>query len=169
MRTFSRAPWRSRRRRWLNSLSLALLSGACVWADEPADRVAIDRTIAALNEVPSPGRLYTADADVSGVLEQLRKGKRPTYRPVSSAPSVTISHEPWREATINLPGAPWEIVNPRIGSGSLRFITPDVAMVDGTFTYQDGGTTQTTPLLFVVKKEGSNWRIVSLRVLARLQ
>jgi hypothetical protein len=152
MRTSSRAPWRSRRRRWLTSSALAVVSlpifAAFVWADEPADRAAIDRTIAALNEVPPPARVFTADADASAALARLYSS------------SVTISHEPWREATITLPA----IV--KIERRFARFITPDVALVDGTFTHQDGGSSQSTPLLIVMRKEEGVWKIATVRILA---
>jgi hypothetical protein len=169
MRTFSRARWRSRRQLWPNRvltlLPVSFLLAASVWADESADRVAIDRTIAALNEVPLHAALFTGDGDAAAVLEQLRKGITPMYRPRSS-PSVTISHEPWREATIHLPAPANEVINPRIASGSVRFITPDVALVDGSFTNRDGSGTQTKALLFVLRKQADGWKIASLRVLA---
>jgi len=49
-------------------------------------------------------------------------------------------------------------LNPRFVSTTIRFITPDVALVDGTW--------QTVPLLFVMKKEENDWKIASLRTLA---
>ena len=87
---------------------------------------------------------------------------------------MTISHEPWGEATIDLPGvaslATFEIpitLQPRIVNGAIRFITPDAALTDRVWTYEDGsGATQATPILFVMKKEGDNWKIASLRVLS---
>jgi hypothetical protein len=55
-----------------------LLFAPYALADEAADRIAIRRAIATLNE-PSPnGALFTASSDAT----------------------VTISHEPWGEATI---------------------------------------------------------------------
>ena len=84
---------------------------------EAADRTAVARTVAALNEFPQRTELFTADADVDvgSVLDQLWKGKRLVYRmqsgtteaaspSLSDYPTVTISHEPWGEATINFPG-----------------------------------------------------------------
>ncbi len=101
----------------------------------------------------------------------------PAWQPWPDHPTVTISHDPWGEATINFPGMPplppagfypwinlW--IYPRIVSGAIRFITPDVALAEGAWIYQDGAATQTIPLLFVMKKEGDNWKIASLRVLA---
>ena len=173
MRTFSRAPWRNKRRLWRRSnLLLVLLFARGVWADEASDRAAIGSVIAALNEFPQHPELFTADSDAPVVLRQLGKGKRPTYRPRageqgSPSPSVTISHEPWGEATIHLSGPAREVVNPRIVSHNIRFITPDVALIDGACSYQeDGAPPQTTPLLFVAKKEAGRWKIASLRVLA---
>ena len=162
-------------------LWLLLIFGTCGWADEAADRAAIQHALARLNEVPQSAELFTSDADSRAVLEQLWKGKRLAYNtrsemrdavPLSPSdhPTVTISHEPWGEATINFQGRrhllPIEIVNPRIESRTTRFITPGVALVDAAFTYQEDGTAQTTPLLLVMKKEGDDWKIASLRVLA---
>jgi hypothetical protein len=84
---------------------------------------------------------------------------------------MIISHEPWGEATIDFPGrwphATMEVVNPRIVSRTIRFITPDVALAEGACVYrEDGGGTRFTPLLFVMKREGGGWKIASLRVLA---
>ena len=74
--------------------------------------------------------------------------------------TVTISHEPWGEATINLPG--------RESRTSIAFITADVALAEGACTYEDDHSgSQTTPLLFVMKKEGDGWKIAFIRVLAR--
>jgi hypothetical protein len=117
----------------------SLLFSVCAWADEAADRSAIDRTLTGLDR-------FTSDSDASPVLDRLRKLK---------GWSVTISHEPLGEATINRP-------TPRIVSGGVRFITVDVALVEGTCSYEDGTT---MPLLFVMKKEGDDWKIASLRVL----
>ena len=84
---------------------------------------------------------------------------------------MTISHEPWGEATINfasMGGMPrMEMLNPRIVGSNIRFITLDVALADGAFTYEDGrAAAQTTPILFVMKKQGADWKIVSIRILA---
>ncbi len=162
-------------------LCLPILFGAA-WADEAADRTAIARTVAALNEFPQRTELFTVDADARSVLDQLWKGKRLVYRmqsrttdaasPSSSDhPTVTISHDPWGEATINFPdmdGMPRLVMlNPRIVGGNVRFITLDVALADGSFEYEDGSVTaQTTPISFVMKKQGVHWKIASMRILA---
>ena len=161
-------------------LSLIIASCAsCAAADEAADRVVIQRTIAALNEFPPRAALFTPDASselgrlptVQGRVYRIPGPSRdPAAMPRVDRPTVTISHEPWGEAAIGLPGMEslpaLEILNPRIVSGAIRFITPHVAVVDGDWTYKDGAVTETTPLLFVMKKEGDGWKIASLRVLA---
>ena len=151
----------------MKALLWLLLFAFCGWADEAADRTAIARSIAALNELPQRPGLFTADSDAPAALEELRRGERVAYRPLPSSahPTVTISHEPWGEATINFPKTGMEILNPKIVSFTIRLITTDVALVDGACTYTDGIDFQTSPLLFVMKKSGDDWTVASLRVL----
>jgi hypothetical protein len=170
------------------SLCLPLLFASFALADEASDRAAINRTIAALNRLSQRDRLFTEDADAASELARLpkvspvafpipRSAGDPASWPLHDHPTVTISHDPWGEATINFPVMPllppadfypWIslLINPRIASGTARFITPDVALVEGVWIYQEGAAAQTVPLLFVMKKEGDNWKIASLRVLA---
>jgi hypothetical protein len=56
---------------------------------------------------------------------------------------------------------------PRVVSERIRFVTQDVATVDGASTI-DGAITLTrrVPLLFVLKKVAAEWRISAVRVLA---
>ncbi len=152
-----------------------LLFASCVWADEIADRVSIDRVIAALNEVPVSPLLFTTDA--SSELGRLPKVSARNLRPQGGVPpragepSVVISHEPWGEATIDFrarsAAAPqMEVLNPRITNSATRFVTPDVAIVDGTWLHRGStGARQTIPLFLVMKKEGRSWKIAALRVL----
>jgi hypothetical protein len=151
-------------------LCLPLLFAPYATADEATDRAAIDRTIAALNELPRRGGLFTEDADAFAELDRLPRVAAPTFR-TPDPPTVSISHEPWGEAAIHFPamapGAVVEITNPRISSGAIRFITSDVALAEAAWTYKSNdATTQTVPLLLVMKKEGDSWKIASLRLLA---
>jgi len=139
-------------------------------ADEAADRVAIGRAIATLNESTNePSRhnmLFTADGSAASELALLRR-VNPPFRIVGpsersvSGPTVTISKEPWGEARIDFPAT-----EPRTVDRSITFITPDVVLAEGALAYQDAAAMQTTPLLLVMKKEGNDWKIASLRVLA---
>jgi hypothetical protein len=134
-------------------LSLALLLAAPAYAD---DETAIRRAIVALNQIPPPGSLFTADSDAPHVLDRLRIHLRHLNRP-----TVVISHDPWGEANIVFP--PVVLANPAIAPGAVRLITPDVAIVDAACIY----TVETIPLLFVMRKEGNDWKIASARILAR--
>jgi hypothetical protein len=137
-----------------------MLFASYALADEAADRIAISRVITTLNDSTQPSALFTQRGYYE--FEGLRRAHPRAFQifgPASSDATVTISHEPWGEATINLPGSE--------SRPSIAFITPDVALADGLCTYEDDqGTKQTTPLLFVMKKEGGDWKIASIRVLA---
>ncbi len=154
------------------SLCLPLLFASYTLADESADRAAIGRVIAGLNELPRRAALFTEDSDALTELGRLPKVAPVEYRVRrpggADRPTVTISHEPWGEAAIDFPGMPTSVesVNPRIVSNAIRVLTPDVALADGAWTYKArDGTTQTIPLLFVMKKEGDDWKIAALRIL----
>jgi hypothetical protein len=152
-------------------LCLPLILGSCVLAaDEAADRAAIRQTIAALNQVPQPSGLFRDDA--ISELDRLPEMSAVQFQPnktvtISVGPGLVISHEPWGEAEIYMPGLPRAVmVNPRIASGTVRFVTPDVATVEGSYTRRDGDSVQTTPLLFLMKRDRDVWKIASVRLLA---
>ncbi len=146
-------------------LCVPLFVASYASADEVADRAAIGRTIATLNESSQHDALFTADGNAASELALLRR-VNPPFRIVGpsdgsvAVPTVTISKEPWGEARIDFPAA-----EPRTVNRSITFITPDVALAEAACTYLDA-TTQATPLLFVMKREGGDWKIASLRVLA---
>jgi hypothetical protein len=151
-------------------LCALLLFAPYAFADEAAERVAIGHAITTLNEPSQRSALFT-DGRAYSEFERLRRAHPLAFRIIGPAadpesmvltdhPTLTISHEPWREATINLPG--------RESRPSIAFIRPDVALAEGACTYEDDqATMQTTQLLFVMKKEGDDWKIASIRVLAR--
>jgi hypothetical protein len=131
-------------------LWLPLLLGVSLWGEETADRAQIASVIDALNQTPlnrAPelARLFTADFDGSSALAEV----------LHSAATITISHEPWGEATWGFTGP-----RPRISSAAVRFVTPEVALVDGTAARPD----DSMPLLFILKKEGGSWKIASIRL-----
>jgi len=146
---------------------VALFSASSAWAEEAVERSAIGAVIASLNEPAQPNAVFTSDGDGASELARLRKAN-PALRIIGPSeasapmPTMTISHEPWGEARINFP--PMES---RTVERSITFVSPDVALAEGAYTYQDSfGVTQTIPLLFVMKKQGEDWKIASLRVLA---
>jgi hypothetical protein len=158
------------------ALTFASLAFANEAADEEVDTAAIHRTIADLNWLAMRSNPFTADANIFeelGHLPRVPSWRSSAYSVLwAGPPTVTISKEPWGEATINFPGlstslevSAYPIPTPKITSGAIRFITADVAIVEGTWT-SDGVATRTVPLLFVMKREGDKWKIASIRALA---
>src|SRR2546430_9858013 len=129
---------------------IPLLVATFAWADTTADRAAIERIVGAvIADQTRPGAklsstLFTADAD-SEFDRLLDLDRR----------LLELSKEPWSEVT-----------GPRMVIQSIRFVTPEVALVNAANTHY--GTmilARRIPVLFVMKKEGTSWRIASLRVL----
>ena len=48
---------------------------------------------------------------------------------------------------------------------AIRFVTGDVALADASGTRYSSMGTQITPAVFILKREGADWKIDSLRVL----
>ena len=135
----------------MRTISCCTMFLAVMWADETQDRAAIEKVIAALNEPARHADLFTKDADSGVDFDRLVD----LHRLNSSNNAVIGMNEPWTQRTI-----------PRIASERIRFITADVAIVDGA-SRLDGAVTlaQRVPLLFVMKKEGADWRITVVRLL----
>jgi hypothetical protein len=137
-------------------LLLPLLLAAALRADEASDRAAIDRTIDALNDPDRREAVFAKDSDAKRELDSLVGIHRPQAVCLSGMGRV-VPPETWSILTV-----------PHIGSGTVRFLAAGIALVDGESTV-DGAITllRRVPLLFVVKREDDEWRIVSVRVLAR--
>jgi hypothetical protein len=135
----------------MKCVSLSLLFAVGLSAGEMQDRAAIDKVITALNDPLQRGRVFTSDADSSVNFDRLLDIHRQDPSPTGA---MIGREEPWTELTM-----------PRVASGSIRFITPNVAIVDGASTVQGAITlAPQVPLMFVMKKEGSEWRIDAVRV-----
>jgi hypothetical protein len=149
-------------------LPLVLLGWTLAWGDEAVDRTAIAETIASLNRPAAQALLFTSDSDARTELNKLWSGKKPTYvvRQNAGQPKVVISSEPWGEAQIVFPVPVVEATNPRFVGGAVRFLSDDVALAEGSLVERTGEERQSTPLLFILKREGADWRIASMRVLA---
>jgi len=158
--------------------ALPLLCASLAFADDTADRVAIDGVIRTLNEAPQSARLFTADFDGAAELARLTpnapasNSKFDYSRAGESRPAgLVISHEPFGEASWN----PFSLGLPAIVSApprfvvkSLRFVGPDVALLDAVQEHYDLlKPTQRIPVLLVLKRETDVWRIASIRALAR--
>jgi hypothetical protein len=138
----------------MKSIVCALLAfAALAWADERADRAAIQGVVEALANDQAGGSpkaaagLFTDDAD--NQLSRLSDMDRRLLWP---------GGEPFSEVTA-----------PRLAVQTIRFITADVALVDAAIA-QYGSTivVRRVPVLLVMRKEAKGWRIASLRLMADL-
>jgi hypothetical protein len=132
---------------------LPLLFALSLRADEAQDRAAINKVIAALNDPAKRVALFTKDVDSTVDFERLVD----LHRVAASWPGSIIGRdETWTQLT-----------TPSVASGSIRFITPDVALVDGASTVEGAVTlARRVPLLFVMRREAAQWKISAVRVLA---
>lgn len=127
-----------------------LLSAAALPAAESDDRAAIASVLAAVADPLHSERLFTADADPE---ERSIRLIDLHIRRNAALPVMVGTNEPWREMTI-----------PRVVAERIRFLTPDVALVDAVSTIAGAVTLrQRVPLIFVLKREGNDWRISALR------
>lgn len=98
------------------------------------DRMAIERAIESLNDPSRRAEVFASEGDGPSRYAELRRSTpAKEFRILgplnSSVPVVTISHEPWGEADIRLPGD--------LRSGIL-FIGPDVALSEGACSFEEG-------------------------------
>ena len=143
-------------------LCLAILATSAVWAEEAADRAAIEATVAALNTSPTPSNIFIADFPNAAELQRVRQETSPVIprRPSdgavihTEAGTLVISRAPMGEATwyANLTAGLRRFV-----TRSVTFVASDTAVVVATYERQS--------VLLVMKHEGSDWRIASFRVL----
>src|ERR1051325_11308329 len=97
----------------MRPLAILLLAvTAPVWADEAADRAAIESCFRALNDAKnlnSMKALFTPDAEAAGIERLFQTHSR----------LIEAARRPWSELAL-----------PRVAAGPARFLTPDVALVD---------------------------------------
>jgi hypothetical protein len=138
-------------------LCFPLFFAVGLFADEAEDRAAIDKVIAALNDPAHRAELFTKDADPGLDFDRLVDLHSTTSCPgVFGMGGVIGMNETWTQMTA-----------PHVVSGTIRFITRDVAIVDGASTIEGAVTlARSVPLLFVMNKEGREWRISSVRAVA---
>ena len=118
---------------------IALALAPLVLADEAADRTAIGKLVAALNDrAASHDQLYTADSGDSR--QQLERLVRP-------APSVLMSELGPAVITLN----------------AVRFITPDVALLDASSAQYGSLYARRVPVLLILRKT-QTWQIAFVRV-----
>jgi uncharacterized protein (TIGR02246 family) len=116
-------------------------------ADETAVRDIVQRYTRAreLNDPKAIAALFTADADQFTSSGDWRRG-------------VDALVKGMLETSARNPGVR------AIAIASVRFITPDVAIVDGD--YKTGASSQRLWTTIVVRREAGGWRIASIRNMA---
>ena len=131
----------------------AILFTPGVWAaDEAVDRAGIELTIRAFSMNPARPGLFTSDFDPAE-LDRLRKSDAAIGVAVQGVPGeVVISKEPMGEAVWLPAGMHTPLIIKK-----TRFLTGDVAIVD---------VAGKSPLLVVMRKVGTDWKIASLRILS---
>jgi hypothetical protein len=135
-------------------LCLPLLFAAGLWADEAQDRAAIGHVIDSLNDPAQRDRAFAADADSPLDFDLLIRLHRRT--PCLACVAIGMD-EPWTVLTV-----------PRVVCDNIRFIAPDVALVDGASIIPGAiSLLPRVPLVFVLKKSGAEWKISAVRVLGR--
>ena len=140
------------------ALCLAILLTSPLWADEVADKTAVEAVISALNTLntsPSRPELFTADFPNAPELRRFQTSLPALGEVPTGGGTVVISREPMGEATW-IPPFPTTVV-PRFITRSTTFISPGTAVVVATH--------ESETVLFVLKHENSNWRIASFRAL----
>jgi hypothetical protein len=121
----------------LASIPLLLVLCAPVWADDAADRAAIGHVVDSLNGAGDKSAFFCQGAE-----NELPTLPNPTAR------------QPWSER-----------IPPILVLKSLRFVTANVALADVDYAFGSAVMPQRIRMLLVMKKEGVDWRIASLRLL----
>jgi hypothetical protein len=139
-------------------LCAAVIFAAIGRADEAKDRIAVNEIIEAINDPVQRPTLFTKDTDSTVNFDRLidlhLRSRNFGVGGVGGVVSVGID-ETWRVLTV-----------PLVVSGTIRFITPEVAIVDGASVIRGAVTlVETVPLLFILKKEQTVWRICAVRAI----
>ncbi|MGO9257493.1 MAG: hypothetical protein ACLQU1_14450 [Bryobacteraceae bacterium] len=122
-----------------------LLAGV-LWADEAADRRAIESVIAQLNHAEERPDLFAAGTDVPAELRRLERANC---------------------NTVDSSGIWTEVTRPKFTHPTVQFITPDVALADlENVQYGSIVPAIRAPIVVILKREAGQWKIAALRVTA---
>jgi hypothetical protein len=125
-------------------LAVALLFSGITFAEGPSDRIAIEKLIHALKTADPVSSIFTDDADSE--LARLQE----------------IERDMWNAS--RQPGS--HVAPPAFVMASLRFLSSEVALVNAAEVQLGPKPPRKIPVLLIVKKESSGWKIASLRILA---
>lgn len=167
------------------AVCLALMAMLALWADKASDLASIEATVAALATSPYPPKLYAARFPNAPELQRLLWEGASTPAPLipteegetikTQTGTLIISHQPmgeasWRPAiTLPTPPAPHFVM--RSVKFNFRRHTAVVVATYVNLTSEKFGliNERNTAVQFGLKREGSEWRIASFRVLPEAQ
>jgi hypothetical protein len=111
----------------------AILMSVCAWGNETSDRAAVEKVAIAFNHPDQRAAVLAKDADLGRVARD-------------------ADRQPWSEVSA-----------PYFTSQSIRFVTPDVAVVDGRISQYGTMVARQTPAILVMRREAAGWKVVLLR------
>ena len=103
-------------------LCAAVIFGAIARADEANDRIAVNEIIEAINDPDQRPTLFTKDADSTVNFDRLIDLHLRSTRNVGVGGVGGVGIDETRRV----------LMVPRVASGTIRFITPEVAIVDAS-------------------------------------
>jgi hypothetical protein len=121
--------------------TIVFLLAGVLWADQAADRRAIEGVIERLNDRDQRPSLFVEGADARAELRRLD-----------------------RAGCLAEPRIWSEVPAPRFTRPTVQFIAPDVALADVEYMEYLRMAFVRTPIVVVLKREAGEWRIATLRV-----
>ncbi len=134
----------------MKRLGLVLLAASWAWAaNEAADRAAVDKLIWALQaSKTSPGeRVSLLSSDID----------RAEFEREFAALNIGM---------IDATGVWKEVTRPALVVSGIRFVTPEVALIDGANVQAGSIMIRRVPFALIAKREQGAWKIAALRTLA---
>ena len=123
-------------------LAATIICAAFAYPQGARDRIAVEDLIHSLNTAQPVSALFTADAESD--LDRLQAIQREMRSAVNQTSGV----------------AP-----PAFVMTEVRFLGPDVAMVNAAEVQLGGGSPKKIPVLFVLRRNTVGWKIAALRLL----
>jgi hypothetical protein len=123
-------------------IAAAIIFAAFAYPQGARDRIAVEDLIHLLNTAQPVSALFTADAESD--LDRLR-----------------VIQREMRSAVTRTSGA----APPAFVIVEVRFLGPDVAIVNAAEVQLGGGSPKKIPVLLVVRRDAAGWKIAALRLL----
>jgi len=122
--------------------ALPFLLAGVLWADQAADRRAIEDVIERLNSAAERPALFVSGADVPTELHRLARVR-----------CGLLESKPWSET-----------FSPGFTRPAVQFIGPDVAVADTEYRAYSSLVSVHTPVVVILRRERGEWKIATVRV-----